>query len=175
MATESESPHSFDVLRSIPAFSAMSDAALRDLAAEMSGLVLAAGQTLIRQDDSGTPLCIVISGVLGVTWLDDSAVEHDLPDIPPGGTVGEVSVLSDTPALATVRARGIVHVLQLSRAAFDRFAARSPAGVLALIEALRPQLHRHGLRFALRRTPTFRDLDPHLLTDLESELEPVSL
>ena len=175
MATESESPHSFDVLRSIPAFSAMSDAALRDLAAEMSGLVLAAGQTLIRQDDSGTPLCIVISGVLGVTWLDDAAVEHDLPDILPGGTVGEVSVLSDTPALATVRARGIVHVLQLSRAAFDRFAARSPAGVLALIEALRPQLHRHGLRFALRRTPTFRDLDPHLVTDLESELEPVSL
>jgi predicted acylesterase/phospholipase RssA/CRP-like cAMP-binding protein len=68
-----------------------------------------------------------------------------------------------------------VCLLQLSRAAFDRYAARSPAGVLALIEALRPQLHRHALRFALHRTTTFRDLDPQLLTDLESELEPLSL
>ena len=68
-----------------------------------------------------------------------------------------------------------MHLLRLSRAAFDRFAARSAAGGLALIEALRPQLHRHAVRFALHRTTTFRDLDPQLLTDLESELEPVSL
>ena len=175
LATESESPHSIDVLRSIPAFSAIPDEALCELGAEMSSLVLAADQILIRQNESGATLCIVVSGVLGVTWIDGSGIEHVLPDILPGGTVGEVSVLSDTPALATVRARETAQLLQLSRAAFDRFAARSPAGVLALIEALRPQLHRHALRFALRRTPTFRDLDPQLITDLESELEPVSL
>ncbi|HYN10572.1 MAG TPA: cyclic nucleotide-binding and patatin-like phospholipase domain-containing protein [Vicinamibacterales bacterium] len=176
MATDPKSvPTPFDVLRSITAFSAIPDAALCELAAEMSGLVLAGDQTLIRQNDAGTTLCIVISGVLGVTWLDGSGVEHLLPDILPGGTVGEVSVLSDTPALATVRARGTVHLLQLSRAAFDRFATRSPVGALALIDALRPQLHRHALRFALHRTTTFRDLDPQLLTDLESELETVSL
>jgi NTE family protein/lysophospholipid hydrolase len=176
MATEPQSgPAALAVLRSIPTFSAIPDAALRELAAGMSDLVLTAGQTLIRQNESGATLCIVVSGILSVTWLDDSGVDHVLPDILPGGTVGEVSVLSDMPALATVRARGTVHLLQLARAGFDRFAARSPVGGLALIEALRPQLHRHALRFALHRTRTFRDLDPQLLTDLESELETVSL
>ena len=176
MATEPQSgPAAFDLLRPITALSAIPNAVLSELAAEMSDLVLAGDQTLIRQNESGATLCIVISGVLGVTWLDGAGVEHVLPDVLPGGMVGEVSVLSDTPALATVRARGPVHLLQLSRAAFDRFAARSPAGVLALIETLRPLLHRHALRFALHRTTTFRDLDPQLLTDLESELEPVSL
>ena len=176
MAIQPDSgPHLFDALRSVTEFSSIHDDVLRDLASEMCGVVLSDGDTLIRRNDFGATLCVVISGVLTVAWMDSAGIERTLPDIPPGGVVGEVSVLSDTPALATIRARGEVHLGQLTRAAFDRFAARSPLGALALVEALRPGWHRHAVRFALHRTNTFRDLDSQLLIDLESELEPVSL
>jgi NTE family protein/lysophospholipid hydrolase len=166
---------SVEILRAVPEFSALQPHVLSDVFAEISMRVLHDQDTLIRQNDLGAALCVVVSGVLGVTWMDEAGRERVLPDILPGGMVGEVSVLSDAPALATVRARGEVHVAQLSRAGFERFAARSPVGALDLVAALRTRLHRHALRFALHRTQTFRDLDSQLLTDLEAELEPVSL
>ena len=133
MATPPESgTPPFDVLRTVKEFSAIQDQVLCDLAAEMSILMLHDRDTLIRQNDLGATLCVVISGGLGVSWVDEAGIERVLPDIHPGGMVGEVSVLSDTPALATVRARGDAHLAQLSRAGFDRFAARSPLGALAL-------------------------------------------
>jgi NTE family protein len=165
----------FNALRPVPAFSSIHDQVLCDLTREMSVMTLADTEPLIRQNESGAAWCLVISGVLSVTWTDGAGRECQLPDILHGGTTGEVSLLSDTPALATVRARGVVRLAQLSRAGFDRFAARSPSGALSLIEALRPALHRHALRFALHRADTFRDVDSQLLVDLESELEPVSL
>jgi predicted acylesterase/phospholipase RssA/CRP-like cAMP-binding protein len=169
------SAHVFDGLRAVKDFSAIPDHVLCELAAEMSSLMLADHETLIRQNQSGPTLCVVISGALAVTWVDDAEAERVLPDVLPGEMVGQVSVLSDTPALATVRARGPVQLAQLSRTGFDRFAARSPSSALAVIDGLRPGLHRHALRFALYRTNAFHDIDSLLLTDLESELEPVSL
>src|SRR5512138_272912 len=176
MAAESQSgPLSFDVLRPVAALASIPDPVLCDLATEMSVVSLADGETLIRQNESGAALGVVMSGMLSVTWTDGAGRDRRLPDVPPGGTTGEVSLLSDTPALATVRALGPVTLAQLSRAGFDRFATRSPSGALSLIETLRPALHRHALRFALHHTDAFRSLDPQLLIDLESELEPVSL
>jgi NTE family protein/lysophospholipid hydrolase len=176
MATEPTSgPDVLDVLHSASDFSTLRPEARRELAAAMSLRTLADRETLVRQGDRGATLCIVASGVLGVSRVDRAGVEQTLPDILPGGTAGEVSVLSDTPSLATVRARGPVCVAELTRAAFDRFAERCPSGVLELIEALRPQIHRHALRFALHQTSAFRDLDAQLLTALESELEPITL
>src|SRR5512145_2054813 len=95
-----------DVLRSVKEFAEMPGASLDALALEMRSLLLTDSETLIRQGEMGATLCVVASGVLRVTWVDDAGVERTLPDVLPGGTVGEVSVLSDTPALATVRAHG---------------------------------------------------------------------
>ncbi len=164
-----------DVLRSVKELAEMPGASLEALALEMRSLLLTDGETLIRQGEMGATLCVVASGVLRVTWVDDAGVERTLPDVLPAETVGEVSVLSDTPALATVRAHGATHLCQLPRDGFARFAERCPAGVLELIDALRPRLHRFALRFALHQTATFRGLDSQLLIELESELEPVSL
>lgn len=164
-----------NVLRSVDGFGPLSDQVLRELAEEMRGVSLTDGEVWIRQNDVGTTLCVVVSGVLGISWTDRSGTERTLPDIGAGRTVGEVSVLSGGPALATVRARGPVILAQLPREGFVRFSQRNPTGVLDLIEALRPQVHRHALRLALRQNVKFRDLDPQLITDLESELELLAL
>ncbi len=149
--------------------------ALRALAAEMSLVAMQDGEALTQQDERDAPLSVVLSGTLAVTWRDRAGVERPLPDLARGATLGEVSVLSDTPALVTVRARDRVHLAQLTRASFERFSERYPTGALALIDALRPHLHRHAFRFVLRCSKAFRDVDAQLLTDLEQEIEPVSL
>jgi len=94
---------SVEILRAVPEFSALQPHVLSDVFAEISMRVLHDQDTLIRQNDLGAALCVVVSGVLGVTWIDEAGCERVLPDILPGGMVGEVSVLSDAPALATVR------------------------------------------------------------------------
>jgi predicted acylesterase/phospholipase RssA/CRP-like cAMP-binding protein len=156
-------------------FSRLPPQVLSDLAAEMATRELADGQTLITQSATGATMCIVVAGVLGVSRLDHGGIERTLPDVAARGIVGEISVVADVPAFATVRARGSVSVAELSRPGLEHFVANCPTGALDLVDALRPRLHRHALRVALHETPAFRTLDPQLLADLESELEPVTL
>jgi predicted acylesterase/phospholipase RssA/CRP-like cAMP-binding protein len=162
-------------LRSAPGFSLLAEPVLRDLAADMCVVSLGDGDALTRQGDRVRALSVVVSGTLKVDHADRRGATHQLPGVAPGATIGEIILLSDAPAMATVSARGPVVLVQLAIDAFERFAARNPAGALAVVEAFRPQLHRHALRVTLRQRDPFRDLDPQLLLDLESELEPVAL
>jgi predicted acylesterase/phospholipase RssA/CRP-like cAMP-binding protein len=162
-------------LRTVTAFCQLREPVLHDLAAEMVTVSLSDGETVTRQNDGGAKLRIVISGALGVTCVDHLGIERTLPDVQPGGTVGEISLLADLPSATAVRACGAVLLAELSRAGFERFAERWPAPALELIEALRPQLLRRRLQLALRESRTFRELDPAVLADLESEFDPVAL
>jgi predicted acylesterase/phospholipase RssA/CRP-like cAMP-binding protein len=164
-----------DRLRSVPGFSLLAEPVLRDLAADMCVVSLGDGDMLARQGDRFRALSVLASGKLQLVVADRRGDTHVLPDALPGAIYGEVILLSDAPALATISARGPVLLVQLPIDAFERFAARSPAGALAVIEAFRPQLHRHALRVTLSQRDAFLDVDPKLLIDLESELEPLAL
>jgi predicted acylesterase/phospholipase RssA/CRP-like cAMP-binding protein len=162
-------------LQSAPGFGLLAEPVLRDLAADMCMVSLGDGETLTKQGDRVRALSVVVSGTLKVDYADRHGTTHQLPGVAPGATIGDIILLSDAPAMATVSARGPVVLVQLTIEAFERFAARNPAGALEVVEAFRPQLHRHALRVTLRQRDPFRDLDPQLLLDLESELEPVAL
>ena len=163
------------VLRSVERVGRLPEPVLEDLASEMRSVALADGEVLVRQDDFGSSLCIVVSGALAVSWRDRTGALRELPDVLPGGVAGGGSILSDTAALATVQARGATTLLQLPREGFARLSQRNPGGTGALVEALRPYVHHDAMRVALRQSETLSDLDPDLLASLESELEPVTL
>jgi NTE family protein len=164
-----------DRLRSVAGFSQLAEPVLRDLSTDMCVVPLGDGETLAKQGERFRAMSVVVSGALHLVYTDRRGDSHVLPDFLPGAILGEIILLSDAPALVTISARGPVLLLQLPIEAFERFAARSPAGALAVIEAFRPQLHRHTLRVTLSQRDAFRDLDAQLLFDLESELEPVAL
>ena len=164
-----------DTIRSVGDFAQLPPQVLTELAAEMSMRQLADGETLVNQHETGATMCVVASGVLSVTRLDHAGVERTLADVPTRGIVGEISVVADVPAFATVRALGPATVVELSRAGLERFVTSCPTGALDLVDALRPRLHRNALRVALHETPAFRNLDAQLLADLEPELEPITL
>jgi predicted acylesterase/phospholipase RssA/CRP-like cAMP-binding protein len=162
-------------LRSVDAFAKLPDVMLAELASEMELVSLAGGETVIRQDEIADKLYVVIAGVLDVTFVDRRASTRVLPDLSAGSLIGEMNVFSTMEALATVVARGPVRLAALTRAAFDRIAGRRPEGALAFVEALGPRLRRARLWIALHLSDAFRDVDPAVLVDLESEFELVSL
>ena len=162
-------------LRNVPGFRTLPDAALADIAAQMSVAAVADGDTVIAQNDTGAKLYVVLSGSLTVTYSDRHGVERSLPDVPAGETFSEISAVMDAPATATARAGGDTVVAELSRAGVERFADAWPAQALELVEALRPRLYRHRLQLSLRQSPTFRTVDPSVLAELEAVCDLVPL
>jgi predicted acylesterase/phospholipase RssA/CRP-like cAMP-binding protein len=164
-----------DTVRNVSSLRVLPEHQLSPLADAMVGWELAPGEVLVHQGARGSALGVVVEGRLEVSFSDRAGVVHRLSDIGPGGTVSEVAVLSDTPALATLRAAVPTLVAVLLPDSLSRFSERHHEGMRALVEALRPEVHRHATRFVLRQNEKLRDLDPQLLADLESELEPVTL
>jgi predicted acylesterase/phospholipase RssA/CRP-like cAMP-binding protein len=141
----------------------------------MSQIVLEDGATLVRQGESTDTLFAVIDGELAVTCVDRLGRDRALNSIGPGRLLGGNGLLVRTPAVVTARAAGPVRLAALSRDGFDRFAERSPSGVVAFLEALRPTLRRHRLWMALNTSPAFKHLDVSVLEELETVLELVPL
>jgi predicted acylesterase/phospholipase RssA/CRP-like cAMP-binding protein len=162
-------------LRAADSFSALPDGTLCELVAEMEVVSLGAGETVIQQDQITDKLWVVIEGTLAVSFLDRRDSSRSLPDLAAGGLIGEMNLFSTMAALTTVTARGPVRLGALTRAAFDRFAERCPGDALALVEALGPRLRRTRLWIALHISDAFREFDPDVLVDLESECELVTL
>jgi predicted acylesterase/phospholipase RssA/CRP-like cAMP-binding protein len=162
-------------LRRVAAFDTLPDEALADMAAQMSVAGLADGDILVRQDDAGARLCVVLSGAIALTYSDRQGVQRALPDVEPGATFGEINAVMDAPATATARARGTTIVAALSRSGVERFAETWPAQAFEFLEALRPRLYRHRLQLSLRQSATFRTVDPAVLAELEEVCDLVPL
>jgi lysophospholipid hydrolase len=164
-----------EALRTAEVFQDLPDAILRDLAADMSQVLLEGGETVVRQDESSDTVFVVMAGELAITCLDRHGTTRTLPPLGPGRLLGGASLLTSSPGITTATASGPVTLASLSRQGFDRFAERNPRGMVALLEALRPALRRHRLFMALHMSDAFRHLDVPALVELESALELVSL
>jgi predicted acylesterase/phospholipase RssA/CRP-like cAMP-binding protein len=162
-------------LQSVDGFDGLPASVLQALGTEMQPVELAAGETLVRQGETGSGFCVVLRGSLGAHWRDRTGSIHALPDLTPGSIVGAASLLSDLPAVSTVEARGRATIARLSPDGFARFSDAHPDDARAIVEAVRPLAHRQSIRFALRQHGTLSDVEPGLLTALENELEPITL
>ena len=131
---------------------------------------VAAGKVVIAQDDACDGLFLLLSGRLRVSVTADGT-EHVLHDLTRGSIVGEISLLSNRPRSATVRAVRDSDLLLLRVSAFDALVERTPA-VLAqmarlLVDRLlavdRPQRQRAGSR-AIAVAPAGRNAGPAATT-----------
>ena len=164
-----------DALREADVFRELPDDVRSALAAHMSSLTLAPGQTLIDQGQHGDRMFVVLDGELDVHATTRRGVVRQMPRLGRHRVLGESNLLLDSAVPWTARAHGSVTIAALSRESFVRFGESNPLGMFLVMEALRPALTRHRLRVALHTHRTFGDLDPAVLEDLESSLEFVSL
>jgi len=131
----------FDRLRSFPLLAGIGDAAMRRLLSEAAWFGLPGGIRLKRQGDNETALFLVVTGCLGVLVEDADNGWRIVSHVPPGETVGEMSLLTGDEHAAEVVALRDSEILRISRTGFETLLARHPQLTLAM---LRVMAHRLG-------------------------------
>ena len=113
------------VLQRVAVFTALSSEARAQLARATTRGLFAAGEVVVRQDESGSSMFVVASGEVVVL------LEHgqELARIGAGGFFGEMSLLTGAPRNATVRTTVDSELLEITGVAFRQFVLANPAVV----------------------------------------------
>jgi len=164
-----------EFLCSTELFGGVQVAAVAGIARDMRLMSLQDGEVLVRQGDLAQDLYLVLAGRLRVTAHNRANDPRLVLHVEAGESVGEMAVLCDDPASATIVAAGEVQVAALSRLAFNQFSAAQPFAALQVTQALSRRQQRHRLSVALHLSDLFAALAPEAIADLESELEMFSL
>jgi small-conductance mechanosensitive channel/CRP-like cAMP-binding protein len=110
-------------LGAIDLFSTLSAEARLALSRTAQEHIFAAGEAVVRQDEAGSSMFVVLSGRVRVV-LEPSGQEVAVTG--PGGFFGEMSMLTGDPRTATVRAIDDVRVLEIPSERFREIAAETP-------------------------------------------------
>ena len=123
-------------LGAFPLLSEVGDAAMKRLLAEANWYGLPGGTLLKRDGENEAALFLVVTGCLGVFVEGRMAAQ-----IPPGETVGEMSLLSDEARTAQIVALRDSELLRISPKGFESLIARHPRVMLNMMRVLVRRLH----------------------------------
>lgn len=122
-----------DFLRQVSLFSGLDNYALERLVAMSTELELQPGEYLMREDEMGDSMYIIIEGTLQVRKkAGDSEVV--LAERKPGEVIGEMSVLDQAPRYASVLALTKARVLQIDQETFMALLDWSPSAARAVLK-----------------------------------------
>jgi NTE family protein len=107
-------------------FRGVPESELADVLSRLERRSYKSGAVLVAEGDRTGEVYIAQSGRAEVVVSDAKGVEHRVGGIGPGGTVGEMSILTSQPAAATVRAATDLDVLVLPEREFGDLADRFP-------------------------------------------------
>lgn len=111
-----------ELLRAMPLFSGLSNERLAWVCERLTDFELAPGEALIHEGDEGASFVILIEGTLLITkranGVEMPAGRQDAPAF-----LGEIPVLSGTPAQVTVRSAGRSRLLRLDEDSFRELIA----------------------------------------------------
>ena len=101
-------------------------AAVAELRACLQWRDVPAGQTLMKQGESGDAMYLILSGRLRAYVEDESGESHAVRELGRGQIVGEMSVITGDPRLATVVTVRDSVLVRLAKSDFHRLLANSP-------------------------------------------------
>ena len=135
-----------------PLFAGVPAETVDELLGRLDRRRFAAGTTIISEGDLLADLYIARTGAAEVLVADRHGVEHRIGRIEPGATLGEISLLTDEPATATIRATADSELIVLPREEFARFADEHPIVYRNLGATLAKRLARASRRAVHRET-----------------------
>lgn len=97
----------------VPLFSGLSDRELRTLAQRAEQVSIAAGTTIVTEGEAGTEFFVLLSGAAKITKRGRTAGA-----LGPGGSFGELALLTGAPRAATVATTEPSEVMVLERRDF---------------------------------------------------------
>lgn len=134
-----------DVLASVPFFAEVLDGrGLDRLAARATPVERPKGATLIREDDGGTSMFVIVSGTVDVATGTGHA-KHHVATLGPRDVVGEMSLFTGARRSATVTATEPLTAIEITREALAPSFAASPELVdrfAAILERRQAELDR---------------------------------
>ncbi|CAN5883262.1 N/A [soil metagenome] len=119
----------------MPIFSSLDQSGLEHLAAIANEFQASKGHVLMERGQAGNGLFVIEDGSVQVDRGDNPQVT-----VGPGGFVGELSVLADTPRTARVSALTDVRALAISRLDLDELLEREPTIALGMLRNLARRL-----------------------------------
>ncbi|MGH3441003.1 MAG: ATP-binding protein [Nitriliruptorales bacterium] len=154
------------ILRGVDLFRDLPDDAVTGLLAATREVVIPAGQAIVREDDAGDALYIILDGVASV-------LVHGRPrrDMGAGDTFGEIALLDGQPRSASVYAVTAVRALMLAREVFDDFVDQMPGARHALLVGVCRRLRQlEDDRWAQAEERRLRELQAAFLANVSHEL-----
>jgi len=143
-------------LREVPLFSEMDENDVAGIRAIMDEMKFKPGQIIIREGEFGGLFYVVTAGTAQVTISNADGEQIVLQEIDAGGFFGELSMLTNEPRSAQVRALSDVTVLALERQEFFDFLNTKPHAAIDVLIELGGRLHTMDgvLRRMVSRTST---------------------
>jgi small-conductance mechanosensitive channel/CRP-like cAMP-binding protein len=124
-------------LRRVGLLDPLDEGLLERIAAASQERVFAAGEPIIRQDDPGTSLFVILSGRVEVTACEGAGPPARLAELAAGDYVGEMSLMTGACRVATVTALEETRVVEVDKEVFRHVLERHPE----LVEVLGRALH----------------------------------
>jgi NTE family protein len=109
-------------------------------------------RVVVAEGDTLHELYIVLAGTAAVVVVGPDGREHEVGRVAPGGTVGEMALLTGEPAAATVRSTAPLDVLVLTEDEFAELGQRFPQVYRNLGTLLAERLA-HTNRLVAKRSP----------------------
>ena len=122
-------------LRKVPLFAALDPADLQGIARIAGERAFADGEVIARQGEMGDALYVVMKGAVRVEQGGRAVATRGV-----GEAVGEMSIVSATPRIASLVAAGDTKTLRIARADFESILRDRPETALGVIRVLAERL-----------------------------------
>ena len=129
----------YEVLRRVPFFAEIEPSKLKLLAFMSERVSFDPGIRLFRQGDPGDAAYLIISGEAEVS-AETPAGPLVLATLGANEIVGEMAILGNVPRAATVRAKGRLITLRISKEPFMRMVREFPSMAVAMMQELAERL-----------------------------------
>ena len=121
-------------LRRVPLFAELSPADLKQVAAIASEQLYPDGEMFAHEAEPGEEMFIIVSGEVRV--LAGGGAARELARRMPGEYVGEMSIISREPRMASLAASGDVRLLSIQQKHFEGILRERPETGLAILRVL---------------------------------------
>ena len=128
-------------LRDVPLFSEMDEQEVAGIRSIMQEMKFKAGQVIIREGETGDLFYVITEGRAEIIIRDADGAELLLHEAGPGDFFGELSMLTNQPRAARVRAVEHVSTLALERADFFEFLRTHAHAAIDVMVELGGRLH----------------------------------
>jgi len=128
-------------LREVPLFSEMDEHEVAGIRAIMGEMKFRPGQVIIREGELGDLFYVITEGHAEIIIRDADGAELILQEVGPGEFFGELSMLTNKPRIARVRALDPVTTLVLERDEFFDFLRKHTHAAIDVLIELGGRLH----------------------------------